>query len=88
MASGVAPPAPYDSYALHAGYAPLADEAAANARKPCPITVTFRPRKNTTYCSRFRMDVEHGEGFDVVLQGAGSYEEDVMPRAVRVAGAA
>jgi len=38
------------------------------------------------YCSRFRFEVSHGEAFDVVLQGAGSYEEDVLPRSVRAAG--
>ena len=64
----------------------LADDAAANPRAPKPVRVTFSPKRNVRYCSRFRFDVHHGESFDVVLQGAGSYEEDVLPRHVRVAG--
>ena len=64
----------------------LADDAAANPRAPKPVKVTFAPKRNVRYCSRFRFDVHHGESFDVVLQGAGSYEEDVLPRHVRVAG--
>ena len=64
----------------------LANDAAANPRAPKPVKVTFAPKRNVRYCSRFRFDVHHGESFDVVLQGAGSYEEDVLPRHVRVAG--
>ena len=64
----------------------LTNDAAANPRAPKPVRVTFSPKRNVRYCSRFRFDVHHGESFDVVLQGAGSYEEDVLPRHVRVAG--
>jgi hypothetical protein len=64
----------------------LTNDAAANPRAPKPVKVTFAPKRNVRYCSRFRFDVHHGESFDVVLQGAGSYEEDVLPRHVRVAG--
>ena len=64
----------------------LARDAEANPRAPRPVTVTFAPKRNVRYCSRFRFEVSHGEAFDVVLQGAGSYEEDVLPRSVRVAG--
>ena len=64
----------------------LKNDAAANPRAPKPVKVTFAPKRNVRYCSRFRFDVHHGESFDVVLQGAGSYEEDVLPRHVRVAG--
>ena len=64
----------------------LKNDAAANPRAPKPVRVTFSPKRNVRYCSRFRFDVHHGESFDVVLQGAGSYEEDVLPRHVRVAG--
>ena len=64
----------------------LKNDAAANPRAPKPVRVTFAPKRNVRYCSRFRFDVHHGESFDVVLQGAGSYEEDVLPRHVRVAG--
>ena len=68
--------------------AALKNEAKANARMPYPITVTFTPTKNVKYCSRFRFDVHKGEGFDIVLQGVGSYEEDVLHRSIRVAGVA
>jgi len=68
--------------------AALKNEARANARMPFPITVTFKPTKNLKYCSRFRFDVHKGEGFDIVLQGVGSYEEDVLHRTIRVAGVA
>jgi hypothetical protein len=64
----------------------LARDAEANPRAPRPVTVTFAPKRNVRYCSRFRFEVSHGEAFDVVLQGAGSYEEDVLPRSVRAAG--
>ena len=63
----------------------LANDAAANPRAPKPVRVTFAPKRNVRYCSRYRFNVHHGESFDVVLQGAGSYEEDVLPRHVRVA---
>uniref|UniRef100_A0A7S2DBV6 Uncharacterized protein n=1 Tax=Octactis speculum TaxID=3111310 RepID=A0A7S2DBV6_9STRA len=47
-----------------------------NHRAPRPITVTFQPKKNLEYQSRFRFEVAYGEGFDVVLSGKGTYEED------------
>ena len=55
-------------------------------RAPRPVGVTFKPKTNRRYCSRFRFCVEEGEGFDVVFQGAGSFEEDVLARSVRIAG--
>ena len=30
------------------------------------------------YASRFRFEVEHGQGFDIVLSGCGTYEEHVV----------
>ena len=66
--------------------AALAREAEANPRAPRPVAVTFHPKTNRRYCSRFRFDVDGGEGFDVVFQGAGSFEEDVLARSVRIAG--
>ena len=66
--------------------AALAKEAAANPRAPRPVGVTFKPKTNRRYCSRFRFCVEEGEGFDVVFQGAGSFEENVLARSVRIAG--
>lgn len=51
----------------------------ANPRVPRPIVITFRPKKNVPYQSRFRFEVEHGEGFDVVVSGKGTYEEDTTP---------
>lgn len=44
-----------------------------------PIKVTFNPRLNVHYKSRFRFRVRKGEAFDVVLRGHGSYmEEEVV----------
>lgn len=50
-----------------------------NPRMPRPVVVTFRPPKNVAYQSRFRFEVEHGEGFDLVLSGHGTYEENTAP---------
>ena len=66
--------------------AALKNEARTNPRMPLPITVSFKPKRNVRYCSRFRFDVHKGEPFDVVLQGEGSFEENVLPLKVRVAG--
>lgn len=66
--------------------AALRAEARANPRVPLPVTVTFKPKRDVKYCSRFRFDVHKGEPFDIVLQGVGSYEENVLPLTVRVAG--
>jgi len=41
-----------------------------------PIVVTFSPKLNVGYKSRFRFEVESGEGFDFVLYGYGTYNED------------
>lgn len=44
-----------------------------------PIEVVFKPKLAQHYRSRFRFVVEAGQGFDVVLSGAGTYEEDTRP---------
>ena len=51
----------------------------ANYRAPRPIKVTFRPHANRAYQSRFRFMVDKGEGFDLVLAGKGTYEENTVP---------
>ncbi|KAH8074054.1 hypothetical protein JL721_2613 [Aureococcus anophagefferens] len=66
--------------------AALRAEARANPRVPLPVTVTFKPKRDVKCCSRFRFDVHKGEPFDIVLQGVGSYEENVLALTVRVAG--
>ena len=50
-----------------------------NFRQPRPILVTFKPKKNFKYRSRFRFEVENGIGFDVMLSGKGTYEENKVP---------
>ena len=50
----------------------------AHFRAPRPLAVTFRPKRNRAYQSRFRVEVEGGEGFDVVLSGKGTYLEDAV----------
>mmetsp|Transcript_28938 Transcript_28938/g.67308 ORF Transcript_28938/g.67308 Transcript_28938/m.67308 type:complete len:2187 (+) Transcript_28938:98-6658(+) len=47
-----------------------------NPRAPRPVVVTFRPSIAAQYQSRFRFEVERGEGFDVVLSGTGTYSEN------------
>ena len=42
---------------------------------PLPITVKFKPSKNTRYSSRFRFSCEFGNTFDVLLEGQGTFEE-------------
>ena len=41
-----------------------------------PIHVTFKPKLDKLYRSRFRLYVRKGEGFDVVISGHGSYHEE------------
>ena len=50
-----------------------------NPRAPRPIKVTFRPSKNRSYQSRFRFEVKEGEGFDLLVSGRGTYQEDTTP---------
>uniref|UniRef100_A0A7S2RRU6 Uncharacterized protein n=1 Tax=Rhizochromulina marina TaxID=1034831 RepID=A0A7S2RRU6_9STRA len=50
-----------------------------NPKSPRPLVVTFRPKRNVAYQCRYRFEVEHGEGFDVVLSGMGTYEEGTKP---------
>ena len=52
----------------------LASILSDNPRMPHPLTITFRPRRNVKYQSRYRFEVAHGEGFDIVLSGHGTYE--------------
>ena len=40
-----------------------------------PLEVRFRPEVTGLYRCRFRFVVEEGEGFDVVLEGRGTYQE-------------
>jgi hypothetical protein len=47
-----------------------------NPRQPRAISVKFKPHLNKRYKSRFRFEVEEGSGFDVLLTGRGSYEEN------------
>ena len=56
----------------------LRQRADENPRMPRPLRVTFAPRRNVRYASRFRFEVEHGQGFDIVLSGCGTYEEHVV----------
>jgi hypothetical protein len=42
---------------------------------PLPITIVFAPKKNVSYCSRFRFECEFANTFDLVLQGVGTFEE-------------
>lgn len=49
-----------------------------NFRAPRPLVVTFRPKHARAYQSRFRVEVEKGESFDVVLSGKGTYAENTV----------
>ena len=49
---------------------------AVNPRHPRAITVKFNPNLDRRYRSRFRFEVEEGSGFDVLLAGRGTYEEN------------
>ena len=42
---------------------------------PENVKVTFNPAANKSYRCRFRFVVDKGEGFEVVLVGRGSYDE-------------
>ena len=43
------------------------------------LDVKFHPKENCKYRSRFRVAVRKGQGFDLVLSGGGSYEEEADP---------
>jgi len=45
-------------------------------KAPYSLNVTFRPKNNVNYCSRFRISVANGEGFDFLLSGKGTFEEN------------
>ena len=47
-----------------------------NPRQPRAVTVTFKPKENKRYRSRFRLEVEDGMGFDVVFTGRGTFDEE------------
>ena len=47
-----------------------------NFRAPRPVVVTFRPKGDRAYQSRFRFTVSNGEPFDVILSGKGTYAEN------------
>lgn len=47
----------------------------ADALFPMPLNITFAPKKNVRYCSRFRFTGEFANSFDLVLQGEGTFEE-------------
>lgn len=44
--------------------------------EPVKICITFKPKKNQVYRSRFRIEVEGGNGVDFTCCGRGSYEEE------------
>jgi hypothetical protein len=43
--------------------------------KPFALDVRFAPKAPLVYRSRFRLNVAHGESFELVLMGRGTYEE-------------
>ena len=53
-----------------------ASETRSDALYPMPIQISFKPRKNVRYTSRFRFTCEYGNAFDIILQGEGTYEEN------------
>lgn len=42
---------------------------------PLPITITFSPKTNQYYQSRYRITCEYGNSFDFILKGKGTYED-------------
>lgn len=44
-------------------------------RRPVPIFLAFHPKQSAPYKSRFRILVERGISFDLVVKGHGSFEE-------------
>jgi hypothetical protein len=50
-------------------------ESEADACFPLPLKILFAPGSNVHYSSRFRFSCEFANSFDLVLQGAGTYEE-------------
>ena len=49
--------------------------ASRGVAKPYALDVRFVPRAPLVYRSRFRFCVAHGESFEVVLTGRGTFEE-------------
>jgi len=42
---------------------------------PTTVSIRFSPKKNVSYCSRYRFTCEYGNSFDILLEGEGTYEE-------------
>jgi len=57
-----------------------------NPKAPRPIKITFRPARNKSYQSRFRFEVQQGEGFDLLISGRGTYEENTKPNRQPIVG--
>jgi hypothetical protein len=66
------------------GFAPsLCPGYVGSVREPLQVLVTFAPAKPQAYKCRFRFDVEYGDGFDVVLEGHGTLDEEKTTRISR-----
>ena len=53
---------------------------AAKGRAPIAVTVRFNPKLPVKYRSRFRFEVNKGEGFDLLLEGTGTLAENRLIR--------
>ena len=58
-----------------AGGSGAALRASSGLARPAALDVRFVPRAPVLYRSRFRFSVAHGESFEVVLTGRGTFEE-------------
>ena len=52
-------------------------QSEADACYPLALTIKFLPNKNLHYSSRFRFTCEFGNSFDLVVQGEGTFEENM-----------
>jgi hypothetical protein len=65
-----------DSLVLKNNQHTATTSTAFEAQYPMPINITFQPKKNVRYCSRYRFTCEFANSFDLVVQGEGTFEEN------------
>jgi len=56
---------------------PSGEDKYTQTHKPIKIDFLFKPKTNVLYKSKFRIAVEDGLSYDVVVKGRGSFEEEL-----------
>jgi hypothetical protein len=59
---------------------PSGEDQHAQSHKPVRIDFMFKPQKNLLYKSKFRIAVEDGLFYDIVVRGMGSLDEEMQKK--------